>query len=53
MKQPKRLTYEQKRILSANRLNAKDYMFVEEWETKIIVIHKLTGAKKAVNKPKG
>ena len=53
MKQPKRLTYEQKRILSANRLNAKDYMFVEEWETKIVVVNKQTGARKAINKQRG
>lgn len=53
MKQGKPLTRTQKEILSKRGLNWKEYQFVEEWETKIIVIHKLTGAKKAVDKPKG
>lgn len=50
MKQPKKLTYEQKKMLSANGLNAKEWSFLEDWETKIVVINKVTGAKKAVSK---
>lgn len=50
MKQGKRLTRENKEILSRAGLNAKEYCFVEEWETKIIVRNKLTGKEKAVDK---
>lgn len=50
MKQAKPLTREQKEILSANGLNWKEWSFVEDWRTKIVVINKVTGAKKAVSK---
>lgn len=50
MKQAKPLTREQKEILSANGLNWKEWQFLETWETKIVVINKVTGAKKAVSK---
>lgn len=50
MKQPKKLTYKQKKILSENGINPKDYSFLEDWQTKIVVINKVTGAKKAVSK---
>ena len=50
MKQAKKLTYDQKRMLSAYGLNPKEWGFVQEWETKIIVRHKLTGKEKAVDK---
>lgn len=53
MKQPKKLTYEQKKIVSANRLNPKEWSFVEEWETKIVIMNKQTGARKAINKQRG
>lgn len=53
MKQPKKLTRGQKEILSANGLNWRDYSFVEEWETKIVVMNKKTEVKKAVNKKRG
>lgn len=36
MKQPKRLTCEQKRCLSAHSLNWKDWMFVYHKETKVM-----------------
>lgn len=50
MKQPKKLTRSQKELLSRNALNPKDYAFVEEWETKAIFYHKLTGKLKPVDK---
>lgn len=53
MKQPKALTRKQKEVLSKNGLNWKEYSFVEEWETKMIFYHKLTGALKPVNKKRG
>lgn len=50
MKQPKRLTCEQKRCLSAHSLNWKDWMFVEETEFCYRIINKKTGAIKSVDK---
>lgn len=50
MKQPKSLTRTQKEILSANGLNWREWSFLEDWQTKIVVINKVTGAKKAVSK---
>lgn len=43
MKQPKKLTREQKIICSANNLKADDWMFVEEMEFSIKVVNKKTG----------
>lgn len=53
MKQGKPLKREFKEILSANGLNWREYQAVAEWETKIIVRHKVTGMVKAVDKRKG
>lgn len=50
MKQPKALTRKHKECLSANGLNWKEWSFVEEWQTKIVVRNKVTGKDKAVNK---
>lgn len=50
MKQPKRLTYEQKCCLSAHYLNCKDWMLVEETEFYYKIVNKKTGAMKSVNK---
>ena len=43
MKQPKKLTREQKMICTANNLKADDWMFVEETDFNIKVVHKVTG----------
>lgn len=53
MKQGKPLTRAQKEIMSANGLNWKEYQFLEEWETKLILYHKPTGSKKVISKKKG
>lgn len=53
MKQAKPLTRAQKEIVAKNGLNWKDYQFVEEWETKIVIENKRTGARKAINKQRG
>lgn len=50
MKQPKRLTYEQKCCLSAHYLNWKDWMLVEETEFYYKIVNKKTGAKKSLDK---
>jgi hypothetical protein len=42
MKQPKKLTYEQKRKLSAKGFNPDEYRFVEEYEQALRFIHKET-----------
>ena len=53
MKRGKPLTRTQKEIVAKNGLNWKDYQFVEEWETKIVIMNKQTGARKAINKQRG
>lgn len=40
MKQPKKLTREQKEILSGHNMNPKDWMFVEETDFSIVVCRK-------------
>ena len=52
MKQPKKLNYEQKKLLSIKGYDWKEYSFVEEHETYIVVYHKLTGALKPIYKYK-
>lgn len=42
MKQPKRLTNLQKRLLSRKGYNATEYMYVEEDEQAILIINKET-----------
>jgi hypothetical protein len=53
LKRGKPLTRTQKEIVAKNGLNWKDYQFVEEWETKIVIMNKQTGARKAINKQRG
>ena len=50
MKQPKKLTREQKECLSAHYLNCKDWMLVEETEFYYRIINKNTGTIKSVDK---
>lgn len=50
MKQPKRLNREQKEICSAHNLKVDDWMFVEETEFNIKVIHKVSGKVKYLDK---
>lgn len=50
MKQPKKLTREQKECLSAHYLNCKDWMLVEETEFYYRIINKNTGAVKSIDK---
>jgi hypothetical protein len=50
MKQPKKLTREQKECLSAHYLNCKDWMLVEETEFYYRIINKNTKAIKSVDK---
>lgn len=50
MKQPKKLTREQKSCLSAHYLNWKDWMLVEETEFYYKIINKKTQAIKSVDK---
>lgn len=53
MKRGKPLTRKWKETVAKNGLNWKDYQFVEEWETKIVIMNKQTGARKAINKQRG
>ena len=50
MKQPKKLTLEQKKAVSAHYLNANEWMLVEETEFYLNIIHKVTGKKKTIDK---
>lgn len=50
MKQPKKLTREQKQALSAVHLNAKEWMLIEETDFYLKVINKTTGQRKSVDK---
>lgn len=50
MKQPKRLTREQKQVVSAHRLNPNNWMLVEETDFYYKLINKETGRKKSVDK---
>lgn len=50
MKQPKRLTRNQKKCLSAHYLNADDWMLVEETEFYLKIINKQTGKVRSVDK---
>lgn len=50
MKQPKKLTREQKECLSAHYLNCKDWMLVEETDFYYRIINKNTGVIKSVDK---
>lgn len=50
MKQPKKLTRNQKECLSAHHLNAENWMLIEETEFYLKIINKQTGVKKIVDK---
>ena len=50
MKQPKKLCRWQKECLSANHMNADEWMLVEETDFYLKVIHKTTGQRKSVDK---
>lgn len=50
MKQPKKLTREQKEVVTSHSLSAKDYMLVEETEFYYKLIHKETGKMKTIDK---
>lgn len=50
MKQPKKLTREQKRCVSAHDLNCKNWMLVEETEFYYRIINKTTGKIKSIDK---
>lgn len=53
MKQPKRLTREQKVILSAQGLVADNYMLDKETEFYLVVVHKSTGKSRRIDKYAG
>lgn len=50
MKQPKKLTREQKEIVAGHNMNPKEWMFVEESDFTITVYHKEKGIKKMIDK---
>jgi hypothetical protein len=50
MKQPKKLTLEQKKAVSAYRLNPKDWMLVEDMGTYLKIVHKTNRNVKFVDK---
>ena len=50
MKQPKRLTRNQKQILMDNGYNWHDYMLTTETEFYLKIVHKKTGIRKSVSK---
>lgn len=50
MKQPKKLTRQQKECLSAHYLNANNWMLIEETEFYLKIINKETGKTKMVDK---
>ena len=50
MKQPKKLTKEQKQAVSAYHLNAKNWMLVEEMGEYLKIINKETGKTKIIDR---
>lgn len=50
MKQPKKLTREQKEAVSASYLNTNEWMLVEETEFYLKLINKFTNKRKIVDK---
>lgn len=50
MKQPKRLTKEQKIAVSAAGLNAENWMFVEQTEFYLKIIHKTSGKMRRIDR---
>lgn len=53
MKQPKRLTRDQKVILSAQGLVADNYMVEKETGLYLVVVHKSTGKSRRIDKYAG
>lgn len=53
MKQPKRLTRDQKVILSAQGLVADNYMLEKETDFYLVVVHKFTGKSRRIDKYAG
>lgn len=53
MKQPKRLTRDQKVILSAQGLVVDNYMLEKETEFYLVVVHKSTGKSRRIDKYAG
>lgn len=50
MKQPKKLTKEQKEACSAHHLNAEHWLLAEETEFYLKLINKETGSRKTIDK---
>ena len=50
MKQPKKLTREQKILLSKKRLNPDNWMLLKEEEGSIVVINKVTNTRRVISK---
>lgn len=50
LKQPKKLTREQKQVVSAHRLNPNNWMLAEETDFYYKLVNKETGRKKSVDK---
>lgn len=50
MKQPKKLTRQQKGTCSAHHLNAEHWLLVEETEFYLKLINKETGSRKTIDK---
>lgn len=50
MKQPKKLTYEQKKCVSAHRMNPKKWSLVKETDFYLFLINKETKDRKIVDK---
>ena len=50
MKQPKKLTYKQKVIVSSHRLNASDWMLEKETEFYLYLVGKDGSKKKIIDK---
>ncbi|MEY8331242.1 hypothetical protein AALB81_18290 [Lachnospiraceae bacterium 48-33] len=53
MKQPKKLTLEQKKAVSAYHLNPKNWMLVEDMGTYLKIVHKTSKNVKFVDKYAG
>ena len=50
MKQPKKLTREQKMAVSAAGLNAENWMLVEQTEFYLKIIHKISGKTRRIDR---
>ncbi len=50
MKQPKKLTRDQKQIVSVNNLNPKEWMLIEDLGSYLSIFNKSTGATKRITK---